>query len=137
MSDQAAKATKRVAKPKARKFYVMDPDYTLGGAPGYGIENETRLLMGQRDQGPEAVWLGPASCGQRGVAHFAGARPFPVDKNLARPPTVSEQFRGSWVISDRVEEGAGTVGPAGVAFVGCGGRLRGGEPGPAYWLCDV
>jgi hypothetical protein len=30
MSDQAAKTTKRVVKPKARKFYKMGPDFGLG-----------------------------------------------------------------------------------------------------------
>jgi hypothetical protein len=129
MSDQAAKATKRVPKPKARKFYKMGPDFTRGGAPGYVIENKSTLLMGRRVLGPEP--------GQQGFPNYPEPPRVLFDKKLGRPPRDLELCSEYWLISDRMKTVLEAVDPAGVAFVRCEVRLRGGELGPLYWLCDV
>jgi hypothetical protein len=129
MSDQVATATKRVPKPKARKFYKMDPDFGLGGAPGFRIENKPNLLLGRRILGPEP--------GQRGFPKYPEPPRLLFDKKLGRPPRDLELCSEYWLISDRMKTVLEAVDQAGFAFARCEVRLRGGEPGPAYWLCDV
>jgi hypothetical protein len=40
-------SSKRERQPKARKFYEMDQDLRVRGAPGYKLENRGVLLQGQ------------------------------------------------------------------------------------------
>jgi hypothetical protein len=107
----------------------MGPDFTRGGAPGYLIENKPTLLMGRRVLMPEP--------GQQGFPNYPEPPRVLFDKKLGRPPRDLEECSGYWLISDRLKTVLETVDPAGVAFVRCEVRLRGGEPGPTYWLCDV
>jgi Protein of unknown function (DUF1629) len=85
--------------------------------------------MGRRILGPEPE--------QRGFPNYPEPPRLLFDKTLGRPPRDLELCSEYWLISDRLKTVLEAVDPAGVAFVRCEVRLRGGEPGPTYWLCDV
>jgi hypothetical protein len=129
MSNEAVNAPTRARKPKARKFYKMEQDFRASSAPGYRIENETRLLFGRRILGP-----GPE---QRGFPIYPEAPRILFDKKLGRPVRDLEQCSDYWLISDRMKAVLEATDAEGFAFVKCEVRLRDGEPGPDYWLCDV
>jgi hypothetical protein len=129
MPDQAVKATKRVRKSKARKFFVMDRDYRASRAPGYRIENKTKLLLGRRTLGPDP--------GRRGFPNYPEAPRVLFDKKLGRSPRDLEECSDYWLISDRMKAVLEATDAEAFAFVKCEVRLRNGERGPAYWLCDV
>ena len=129
MPDEAVKVAKGIRKPKARKFYQVRPDFRSAGLAGFQVENLSRLLLGR-------LALGPAP-GRRGFPSYPEAPRLLFDKKLGRAPRDLEQYHDYWLISDRMKTVLEAVDPDGGAFVRCEVRLRDGEPGPAYWLCDV
>src|SRR5262249_18496469 len=60
-----------------------------------------------------------------------------IDRKLGRPLRDLELCNEYWLVSDKLKIVLETADPKGSAFVRCDTHLRGGEPGPSYWLCDV
>lgn len=129
MTNDAIKATRRVRKPKRRKFYDMGPNFRLGGPPGYEIENENTLSKG--------LGLLCAPPGRRGFPDYPEPPRVVLDKKLGRSPRDLEQCHEYWLISDRMKAVLQAVDPEAFAFVRCEVRFADGKEGPAYWLCDV
>ncbi len=129
MTDHTVNTTKRASKPRARKFYVMDPDARMGGMPGYQMENKNVLLLGRHTLSPPP--------GQRGFPDYPEKPRFLFDKKLGRLPRDIEEYHAYWLISDRMKAALESVDPDGFAFVQCTTRFPDGTAGPAYWLCDV
>jgi len=129
MSEEAVKVLKRAREPKIRKFFLMDRDYAATRAPGYRIENKTRLLRSGRILGPEP--------GRRGFPNYPEAPRVLIDTKFGRPLRDWEECSQYWLISDRMKAVLEEVDPQACAFVKCEMRLRNCEPGPGYWLCDV
>ena len=125
MSIDDAKSVTQQRKPRRRKFYDMSFDYSMGGMPGYSLDN-----LGQ-------VTLRPPS-GQRGFPKYPEAPRILFDKDAGRLPPDLEQFHAYWLVSDRTKSVLQAVDPTGFIFVACKVRIPGGDyDGPDYWLCDV
>jgi hypothetical protein len=114
-----------VRKPKTRKFYRIDPDFRVGGAPGIQMDNKDALLQGRRTLGPPT--------GQRGFPDYPEAPHFLFDKKLGRPPRDLEEYHAYRLISDRMKVVLEAIDPDGFAFVQCEVRLSDGTAGPTYW----
>jgi len=116
MSDATTNAT----QPKVSEFHVMGVRLAR---PRMTLENRETLLQGRRV--------------------FRGTDPgFPPMPEIPRyvihgPPRDMEQEEFYWVVSDRMKAVLEAVDHEAFAFVKCEVRLRNGEPGPGYWLCDV
>jgi hypothetical protein len=122
-------AAKRGRQPKARKFYNMEQDLRVRGAPGYKLENRSVLLQGRLSLSPPA--------GRRGFPDYPEPPRFLFDKKIRHFPRDLEQCSAFWLISDRMKTVLQSVDPEGFAFLRCEVRLADGEPGPVSWLCDV
>jgi hypothetical protein len=109
-----------------RKFYEMD--ITLVGRPP-GIELENRKTL---RQGTRLI---------RGVEPGFPPLPEPpryvIDRTLGPPPRDLWEDEGYWLTSDRMKAVLENVDREAFAFMKCEVRMRNGEPGPRYWLCDV
>jgi hypothetical protein len=113
--------TGRKAKPKGRKFCRMG--MTDRRPPDMVLENRETVLQGMRI--------------------LRGSKPgFPKLPETPRyyidpPPCDLEQNQGYWLVSDRMKQVLEAVDADAFAFVKSDVRLRNGEPGLVYWLCDV
>jgi Immunity protein family (Imm11) len=123
-------ASKRARKPKARKFYVIGPSLRAGGASGYVIENEAKLLQGQ-------LFLGPPP-GRRGFPDYPEPPRLRIDKKLgSRPPGELQVYGEYWLVSDPMKTTLEAADRDACAFMKCDVQHADGEPGPVFWLCDV
>lgn len=112
------------SRPRARKrrYYGMGPDYSLGGRPGYRLEDESILP-------PYEVFRLPAS---------TAPAPFVFDKSLGSLPYDLELYYNWWLISDRTKAVFERLDPEAFVFVPCHVRVPNGiYRGSDYWLCDV
>jgi Immunity protein family (Imm11) len=107
----------------------MDPRLTGGRAAGDRIENKMTLTQGR------GVLYPPI--GARGFPAYSEPPRVLIDKKFGRPLRDLEECNGYWLIPDRMKKVLESVDAEGFTFVECEVYLRGGEPGPRYWLCDV
>ena len=119
----------RARKAKARKFYLMGPDFGTGSRVGWEMENLQMLLEGRRVLGPPR--------GSRGIAEFPEPPRLLIDRSIGRAPRDVEQYHEYWLVSDRLKESLAEIDPEGVVFVRCDVFNRDGTKGPIYWLTDV
>jgi len=129
MTNDPADAGKRQTRRRERKFYDIGPDFRLGGAAGFKVENLAVLLQGRR------VLVPPP--GRRGFPDYPEPLRVLIDRKLGRPPRDMEQYHAFWLISGKAKSVFETVDAAGFSFVQCETRRADGSPGPEYWLCDV
>lgn len=120
---------KPARKAKARKFFLMRPDISIGGRPGFEVQNLATLLDGRKVLGPPI--------GKRGFGKFDQAPKVLVDKSLGRNLRDLELYHEYWLVSDKLKMALASVDPDAVAFARCDVRNRDGTEGPVYWLCDV
>jgi Protein of unknown function (DUF1629) len=112
---------KRPRKVKARKFYDVGPDYRRGGRPGFWLEDESVLPKEHHH-----------------LPHFVEPPRLVFDKRMGDWPCDLEDYRGFWLVSDRMKAVLEAVDPEGVSFVRCDVRLPNAiYEGPPYWFCDV
>jgi hypothetical protein len=129
-ADEMGDTSKRARKPKARKFYVIGPSLRAGGASGYEIENEGKLLEGRLALGPPP--------GRRGFPDYPEPPRLRIDKKLgSRPPGDLQVYGEYWLISDAMKTMLETCDPDACAFVKCDVQPAEAAPGSGFWLCDV
>ncbi len=138
MEDQMGEIERRIqgglnpdnkGKLKARKFYKMNPDFRVGGVPGWKLENEEFIK-------PKGVVIFARDSNRPGFPDFPQPPRFVIDEKLGRSPRDLEEY-GYWVVSDRMKRVLEEIDPRALAFVRCDVHRRSGEPGPVHWLCDV
>lgn len=122
MGDERAVSVAKRPRARKRRYYQMGPDYSVGGKPGYWLEDESILPRYE-------VFRLPAST--------ATAR-FVFDKSVGSLPYDLEPYYGWWLISDRTKAVLEGLDPEAFVFVPCDVRVpHGSYDGPNYWLCDV
>jgi hypothetical protein len=132
MSKEEASATRKQAggQPKVRRFYHIYGFSTVAFVTGKELENKQELrqpgtIMFARQ------WKKPGF-----PPNFPTPR-FRFDKAAMRGMHDLDQFRGYWLISDRMKEVLEQIDPTACAFVRCNVVQFDRSPGPARWLCDV
>jgi len=127
-----------------RKYYKMGPDFSLGGAPGFKLENEEALvrkpilignILSKGVLEPPPPW--PQDRRRRGFPEWPEKPCFLFDRKLGRPPRDLEIYHSYWVISEQMKAMLESVDPEGFAYLQCDVVLRNREPGPRRWLCDA
>lgn len=122
MSDDGAGSIAKRPSARKRRFYEMGPDLSVGGRPGYWLEDESILP-------PYKMLRLPAS---------TAPAPFVFDKSVGTLPYDLEPYDRWWLISDRTKAVFERLDPEAFVFVPCRVRVpRGSYNGPDYWLCDV
>ncbi|MCP3476986.1 DUF1629 domain-containing protein [Bradyrhizobium sp. CCGUVB1N3] len=121
MSDEKSKSIPRRSRARKRKFYVIGPDYRVGGKPGFRLEDNNILPRGHYHLPP-----------------FDEPPRFVFDKKAGDLPYDLESYYGFWLVSDRTKAVLETVDPKGLSFVLCDVRIPNGVcDGSRYWFCDV
>ncbi|QOZ70770.1 DUF1629 domain-containing protein [Bradyrhizobium arachidis] len=122
MNDERAVSIAKRSRARKRRYYEMGPDYSVGGRPGYWLEDESILP-------PYEVFRLPAS---------TAPASFVFDKSKGSLPYDLEPYYGWWLISDRTKAVLEGLDPEAFVFVPCHVRVpQGSYHGPDYWLCDV
>ncbi|MGY8666473.1 DUF1629 domain-containing protein [Bradyrhizobium sp. UFLA05-109] len=121
MSDKQPNSIPRRPRARKRKFYVIGPDYRVGGKPGFRLEDNNILPRGHYHLPP-----------------FDKPPRFVFDKRAGDLPRDLESYYGFWLVSDRTKAVLEAVDPKGFSFALCDVRIPNGVyEGPRYWFCDV
>ncbi|MCP3476982.1 DUF1629 domain-containing protein [Bradyrhizobium sp. CCGUVB1N3] len=121
MSSERSISIAKRPKVRKRKFYVIGPDYRVGGKPGFRLEDDNILPQGHYHLPP-----------------FDEPPRFVFDKRAGDLPHDLESYYGFWLVSDRTKVVLETVDPKGFSFVLCDVRIPSGVyDGSGYWFCDV
>lgn len=125
--------TPRPKREKRRSYFHMIVG--TGGGPGASIEldNPDEVIkppMTTLSPNPDRATRGYKGCYSVPPRFVFGRKKGPMPRDI-------EEYAGHWLVSDRMKAALEQVDPEGFDFAACDIRLKNGEPGPRYWLCDV
>ncbi|MGY8683075.1 DUF1629 domain-containing protein [Bradyrhizobium sp. UFLA05-153] len=121
MSGEKSKSIAKRPRARKRKFYVVGPDYRVGGKPGFRLEDNSVIPYGVEH-----------------LPDFAEPPRFVFNKSAGDLPYDLEPCAGFWLISDQTKVVLEAADPNAFSFVLCDVRVPYGVwDGPRYWLCEV